>query len=338
MNCNKSVEVIKKIFKGEGLRMLYEYKNSQKLGNNENIVNCQIISNIEDYNIPKLNNIDASPIIAHAYWQGEIGEKQIFSIKSFLCTQDMDYFVIWLWLDKQSYERAKKSVLLQNLVRLYSSKLFIKCWDVDIEVKDTPANKFKSFFKLKGKSLSFIADDFRILSLYKYGGLYFDLDVMFCRSFIPLIINGEFVYAWEKQPYANSAILFLSKKSFIAEYLLRKVGKIKSSQPWAIFNYKDKKLKYLTVYPCCMFDPLWNGYIEGMPLENFEDFFKEFNKEFVKREDINSYKDFFKGIYAYHWHNKWDAKTCGNSYYGLFNKEFDDIIFNKEKSDRKYQK
>lgn len=80
------------------------------------------------------------------------------------------------------------------------------------------------------------------------------------------------------------------------------------------------------VYPCCMFDPLWTGYKEGMPLRNFADFFKEFDTDFCKDERINSYKDFFAGIYAYHWHNQWSTKINKKSYFGIFNEEFDKLL------------
>ena len=328
----KTKEFIKKVFNGEIIRVYYEHKNAMKLGKNTNIVNWQTIGKLEDYRNPQIkNNIRIKPLIAHTYWQGKVGEKQIFSIKSFICTQNMDYFIIYIWLDKQSFDESKKNILLQKLLNQYSNKIFIKCWDIDKEIKDTPANKYKHFFHFKGKPLPAIADDFRLIALYKYGGLYFDLDVMFCKDFIPLIMQGEFVYAWEKQPFANSAILFLNKKSYNAEYILKKVCKIKSSQPWAIFKYADTKLKHLIVYPCCMFDPLWNGYTEGMPIKNFEDFFKGFSNELKKDEKINSYKDFFNGIYAYHWHNQWKTPTTENSYWGLFNNEFDNIISNEVK-------
>lgn len=66
-------------------------------GNNSEITNWQVCGSIiNDYNMPKSNcESNIEPIIAHAYWQGNIGDKQLFSIKSFLCTQKMQYFKIW---------------------------------------------------------------------------------------------------------------------------------------------------------------------------------------------------------------------------------------------------
>lgn len=62
------------------------------------------------------------------------------------------------------------------------------------------------------------ADAFRLLITYKYGGLYFDLDVLFLKDFSDLLENS-FCYQWEKQPYANTAVLFLKDKDIINKCL-----------------------------------------------------------------------------------------------------------------------
>ena len=45
--------------------------------------------------------------------------------------------------------------------------------------------------------------------------------------------------------------------------------------------------------------------------------------------EINSYKDFFPGIFTYHWHNMWKKEIHEDSYFGLFNKEFDSLLLQK---------
>ena len=37
----------------------------------------------------------------HYYWQGRVGLKQAFALKSFLATQDLAHCELWLWLDGQ---------------------------------------------------------------------------------------------------------------------------------------------------------------------------------------------------------------------------------------------
>jgi len=303
-------------------------KNPMKQGLNNNITNWHTLGNIIDYNEPTIKIEQyLQLIIAHTFWQGEIDIKQIFCLKSFIGTQNMNTFEIWLWLDENSYKLALRNTELLDFQKKCKNKIILKRWNVYFEIKNTPFEKITWYFKWE-RSLPYIADDFRIISLYKYGGLYFDMDIMFCKDLSSLIIRNEFVYAWEKQPFANNAILFLRKDSHIANEIAKLMIKNKSSQPWSIFNYKNKSLSKLTVYPCSLFDPLWNGYIEGMPLHDFNDFFREFDNDFKKSDLIKSYKNFFPGIFAYHWHNMWENETYEDSYFGLFNKEFNSIVKN----------
>lgn len=306
-----------------------DYRNRMILGDNHNINNWLTFGDIVLYNNPPLNiNIECPPIIAHSFWHGKIETKQLFSIKSFLCTQKLDYFEIWLWLDQKSYDSAKKNHELQELNNLCGHKIKIKKWNIYDEITNTPFEKIKWYF-IWERPLPSLADDFRIITLYKYGGLYFDLDVMFCKDFTSLLLRDEFTYAWEKQPFANSALIYLRMGSYLSKQIAQIMIKRKSSQPWAIFKYSNKRLSSLKVYPCYLFDPLWTGYLKGMPLHTFEDFFRKFDSNYKKLDSINSYKDFFPGIFTYHWHNMWEKEIHEDSYFGLFNKEFDSLLLQK---------
>lgn len=302
----------------------YRKLNRMRSGENINITNWQVLGERENYNHPHLNyNSSFDKLIAHCYWCGDVGEKQLFSIKSFVYTQNMENFEVWLWLDEKSYIKALKNMELSKLSQRGGIK--IKKWSIEQEIQGTPYSKVSWYFK-GDRPLPCVGDDFRVVALYKYGGMYFDLDVMFCRDMTALFMREEFIYAWEQQPFANSAILFIRKGSHIAEQIARTVVRKKSSQPWSVFNYNNRNLKNLMVYPCYMFDPLWNGYIEGMPIKEFAEFFRPFDSDFQKSLDINSIKDFFPGIYAYHWHNCWKAEEYEDSYFGLFRKEVNQAL------------
>lgn len=304
--------------------------NRMRCGTNKYINNWQTLTpkvSFKEYN--DIESPTMSTIKAHTFWHGEIGEKQLFSLKSFLCTQNLYYLDLCLWLDgDDSYDKALRNKELMDLVSSSNHKISIKKWNVEDEIIGTPFERIKWYFKWD-RILPFVADDFRIVCLYKYGGLYFDLDIMFVKDLIPLLMRGEFVYAWENQPFANNALLYFRKESYLINIIAKEMIKHKSSQPWILFKYKNLKLASLIVYPCSMFDPLWVGYKPGMPINKFEDFFKPFDESFKKDENISSYKDFFKGIYAYHWHNHWHIQTNKESYYGIFNKEFSDILENE---------
>lgn len=268
----------------------------------------------------------APPLIAHTFWHGEIGAKQLFSLKSFICTQQIDCFEIWLWMDgDEFFNKALQNEELNRLNQLIGGKIKLKNWKLKEEIVNTPFMSIKWYFRWD-RILVALADDFRIIALYKYGGLYFDLDVMFVKDFHPLLMRDEFVYAWENQPFANNALIYLRQGSCLSNQIAKEMIKCKSSQPWRIFKYSNKSLSALMVYPCAMFDPLWLGHEEWMPIKEFADFFREFSDDFVKNDNIQSFRDFFPSIYAYHWHNQWKHEEFEHSYFGLFNHEFDCLL------------
>ena len=65
------------------------------------------------------------------------------------------------------------------------------------------------------------------------------------------------------------------------------------------------------------------------PFDRFESFFRKFGWRFKRNPTVRSYRDFFPGAFAYHWHNFWDAREHKDSYFGLFNREFDIILREK---------
>ena len=133
------------------------------------------------------------------------------------------------------------------------------------------------------------ADGFRYIILYKYGGLYFDLDVLFLRDLAGLL-EHEFSYAWEGQSYANSAILNLQQKSNLSKYLLEKSISQGTVLPWMIFNYEDPLLAEIFLLPCAFFDPVWMSLRkDNFPIYDFYGLLTSFDDIFTNRLDIHSY-------------------------------------------------
>ena len=90
------------------------------------------------------------------------------------------------------------------------------------------------------------------------------------------------------------------------------------------WSYKHKNLN-ITSLPTAFFDIVWpnqDADYSFFSLNNFEQFFKETNK------DINL-NNFFKGCFAYHWHNRWNDPELRNSYAGKLNAHIDEIIEQK---------
>lgn len=260
-------------------------------------------------------------IIFHTYWKGEFGRKQSFSVKSLLATQKSYEYEVWLWLDNDDVtELISTNRYLQELSKIIT----IKYYNPQKHIT-RPDFKRVLFLFEENENLAFRADGFRMWVLNTYGGVWFDLDIMFTKDWGELLRGDEFVYAWEKQFYANNAIIYLRKGSFINEYLAKKVVRRCTTQPWALFNYDDKNLKSLRVYPSTLFDPLWGDNDEGYSISAFEDFFVS-SKQLSNELNNKQFTEVFPYSYAYHWHNLWKMDIADDSLFAKFEKQINQIL------------
>lgn len=264
----------------------------------------------------------AEKVIFHSYWYGQIGEKQAFSLKSVLATQPRDTVELWLWLDLENgYEGYAHNEYLKPLLPW----LQVRPFDADQEIRDTPYEQCVWMFH--GPEPTFRADGFRLLELYKRGGVYFDLDVMFLKDLSPVLAAGEFCYAWERQPYANNALLYFKKESPLNRAIAEKALRLETFRPWHLLEYGDRNLSSCIVYPSAFFDPLWQKKQEepGL-LHGFADFFTRPVTDGPAYAVPLEAQPFFPGVYAHHWHNQWRTEPDRDSAYCWFARKFDEKI------------
>jgi hypothetical protein len=122
--------------------------------------------------------------------------------------------------------------------------------------------------------------------LYKYGGIYVDMDMMFLRDMRSLICSGcfhdEFCYQWSSHmPHGNSAVLRLRERSPTALALLARCAAAGTCHPRHAFGFAENWDLELFVLPCPAFDPLWPNHdrrdrYHAAPFSRFEDFFHRF--------------------------------------------------------------
>jgi hypothetical protein len=243
--------------------------------------------------------------IYHCYWNGELNEKHLYSIKS--CY----FFNIY----KNYYNNIKIILWVEKTIKNKFYFEILKFAEIqEFNLQNEINNTFlfeKSFYY--NYNLSFYSNTVRYLLLYKYGGIWFDLDIFFLRNFEPLIeIFGSFicVYQCEKQNYPNNSI-FISLTPFdikmkeIIEYI------IETKRGW---SFHENLLQYnvnlpFHVLPSSWFDPNQNNIL-------YDNFFKKTEKQ------IN-FNTFFKGSFCYNWHNQWDIKIEKNSYFDKLKIEID---------------
>lgn len=306
----------------------------------------------------------------HCYWYGEFGPKPCLSIKSFLATQDLEQTELILWLDKHhGYSGYESNPYLKPLL----SKISVRSYDPQEATNRTPlagspaladteipngepdvqtavlpnsgvrwgAEEQDTMARLEALSLeqtkkALRADVFRIVTLHKHGGCYFDLDMFFLRDFFHLrnmLPQPEFCYQWSDLNYANSAILSLMKRGNISSYLIRKAARFNSCHPEKLFRKGDTRLNLLML-PSPFFDPLWllnegRDSSKLCPLEKmFENFFRPYTAEELaeKLEQMQEYRD---SCFTYHWHNQWTKLEARNSVAGCWNQAIDKVLLEK---------
>lgn len=306
----------------------------------------------------------------HCYWHGVFGPKPCLSLKSFLATQNLDQTQVILWLDKhRGYSGHESNSCLKPLL----SKISVRSYDPREEANGTPlaasavlaeteissgeletetapaqdcgveCSSEAQYTTASLEALRLVrikkaarADVFRVLTLYKYGGCYFDLDMIFLRDFFQLksiLPQPEFCYQWSNLNYANSAILNLTRRGDVSSYLIRKAARINSCHPEKLFRKTDTRLNLLML-PCPFFDPLWllhdgKDDSRACPLERFfVNFFRPYTAEGLA-EKVARMQEYWSLCFTYHWHNHWTKVEARNSLAGYCNQAIDKVLLEK---------
>ena len=234
----------------------------------------------------------------HFCWRvpGEFGRKQVLALKSCITTQNLANVNIILW----SNVDLSRNDWIQPIER----HIELKIWDPVKEAEGTPLEGLRLL--TKDDEHHWLGGDlFRLLALYKYGGVYADQDVVFLRDFAPLL-GQEFMYQWgtetptsSQATKINGAVMRMFKESKLAAQLLQCLPTMPAgfdSTDWSatLYQHVRRYNKEWTVFPCALFNTEWQLYINmGESAHPF-------------RKGPQSELD-FDGAFSWHWHNKWDA-------------------------------
>jgi len=262
----------------------------------------------------------------HMYWQGPLSAKHAFAIKSVLATQP-GHGEVCLWLDAEhGYAGHEANQVLGSL----APRITVREFDPAAESRGTPVEDSPEL--QHHPSPSGRANLFRLVTLYKHGGVYIDLDTMLLRDLRELraqpFMTDEYSYRWSAHlPYGNNAVLRFNRGSENALKLLERAVEVGTCTPQEILKFEGGEHIDLLILPCPFFDPLWPHFdgrsrLEDAPFDGWDGFFRRFGWRFRRRRDIDSYRDFFPGAFAYHWHNQWQAPEHEPSYFGMFDREF----------------
>ena len=234
------------------------------------------------------------PITFHMYWRERhgrfwktvrpFGRKQALPVKAFVATQDLSKCSLVLWSDRDLSRNEWVRPLLPHLT--------LRIYDAAVEARDTPLEAHPRVFRQQDSRAYRDGDLFRILVLYKYGGVYADMDTVLLRS-LGVFLDQEFVYQWENfdDRYAP-ALMRLRRGGEFARELVQGLIEIPPGKyNWGRENVRRavERGRAITVFPSPFFNTEWQA------VPQFEPF-----KKMAYSTEL------YEGAFAWHWHNKWE--------------------------------
>ena len=223
-------------------------------------------------------------------------DKEIVSLMSFFATQNLDKTNVIVWSDYDISNEPR--------IQRFKNLVDFRVWDVKSEAVGTPIENQNRMFKASDAKHYLQSDLLRLLALYKYGGVWIDMDIILLRDFKP-ILDQEYMYMWGSevdfaQQGACASVLSLKAKSEFALRLLEEATVmpiIPNSTCWGkdMFAQLYRKYEY-NIFPSSFFNIEWciNRHTPGLGDYIEQGWFKS-------RKD--NQKFLFLESFAWHWHN-----------------------------------
>jgi hypothetical protein len=260
---------------------------------------------------------DVSPserVTFHMYWRERFGRfwptvrpfgrKQALPVKAFVATQDLSMCSLVLWSDRDLSNNEWLQPFLPHLT--------LRVYDAAAEARGTSLEGHPRVYRQRDARAYRDGDLFRVLVLYKYGGIYADMDTVLLRS-LGVFLDQEFLYQWESfdDKYAP-ALLRLRQGSAFARALVDGLIEIPAGKyNWGRENMcRAFKLGHrIAVFPSPFFNTEWQA------VPRFEPF---------KKMPYSS--ELYDGAFAWHWHNKWDEPIEQGSKFQLLEALIDERL------------
>ena len=141
----------------------------------------------EDYSYPKeVTNF-------HVYTEVTT-PKELLAIKSYLATQDQEHTKLTVWSD---YDILKPNCCFGHpTLEPYKDLIEFRVYDPTELAVGTPLEGLEKYLKPPDDDRHWMMSGImRFLVLYKFGGIYYDMDMVLLRDFVP-ILGQNFAYQW----------------------------------------------------------------------------------------------------------------------------------------------
>ncbi|KAK4512236.1 uncharacterized protein ATC70_002932 [Mucor velutinosus] len=256
---------------------------------------------------------NTSSTVYHTYWSSQmtndLTQNQIASLRSFAATQASQH-TLFFWILSKDKSHLLKSDSLWHTVNSSNIQLKIIEDELTALLEHTP---------LRALEERHMQELLRLVSLYLYGGVWFNLDVLLVRDLSPLLHLEWLTQAtcFELSQFASASTVdsrfegalmhFFAGSPYVCEMLsvasdelsgaVNGLKPLKSLGPDLYARVFHRVLKARitpwAVLPWCFTDPSQCQTSNALP--NAFDNVRSFNVDHVNN------------IFAYHWHEKWKS-------------------------------
>jgi hypothetical protein len=244
-------------------------------------------------------------IIYHAYWRSDLvpmGDKQLATLRSFFATQDTNSTILYLW----SNGDLTDSWVVKEILKYEPNRFKTFLYDSKEVAKGSPMES-SSHLDFHDDHAYLDGDLIRLLVLYKYGGMWFDMDSLFVRDMSPLF-EHEWLQQWDcflpnGFPFNGAFMRFRQNSPYVCEMLAEMANGPLPRQDnidWGGYMYYriyrrllHHGIKPWAVMPWCFTDSVLCAPGNSMP------------NAFVEA-DFST--DRLLQTFAFHWHNQWNKK------------------------------
>ncbi|CAG8730327.1 27323_t:CDS:2 [Gigaspora margarita] len=279
-----------------------------------------------------LCNRDHSPMLFHVFWKGQITDKIILMIKSFLYSQPLDCSKLYVWLDNINNTNFNDNEHIHPLLKYSLTNIEFKFWNIveQLSSSDIYAGWQNGYYSSKSVTLSDLVH-FVVLHTRNYGGIYIDADVLLVRDMqsqsSEMVIRGAINNKLSFHPFDIRKYLSTHENST-----------------------RKETNKFIYMHPPGLFDPLWlkrdNKQPSSILSPNLHNFTDIFNPSIIPDEiprldpatfdgsplDIRNVESFFRDIFNYHWHNQWNFTIHSISWIGVIQTAYDDFLSGKRRN------
>ncbi|CAO3656359.1 unnamed protein product [Mucor hiemalis] len=271
----------------------------------------------------KSNSTPASnkSVIYHTFWSSRFtsfSEDQVASLRSFVATQPTTS-KLYLWISAEDHAVLEQSKLWKGIS---TPRIDIKLIDSEAQnlLHETP---LASSWHLQ--NINQAKDLLRLATLYRYGGVWFDLEVLFVRDMTPLLgqewlsqahclessysstsgsrYEGVFLHFFKESPYlcemmteANTQLIQSSNLSVLPSLGAHLYARI-------YHRLLEHRIQTWAVLPWCFTDPSQCVSTNSLP-----SIFRNANFD----------NTMLSSVFAFHWHKSWTSSP-GSIYKFLVN-------------------